>query len=63
MKTIIIGGFSGIAQEIIKSLEKEKNEIVYTYNETYLKKLQKFKGYKLDISSIKSIDDFQKKKM
>ena len=62
MKTIIIGGFSGIAEEIIKSLEKRKNEIVYTFNNTYSKKFKKFKGYKLDISSTKSIDDFSKKK-
>ena len=55
-------GFSGIAQRSSNLSKRKKNEIVYTYNETYLKKLQKFKGYKLDISSIKSIDDFSKKK-
>lgn len=62
MKTIVIGGFSGIANAIIKKLNKKNNEIIYTYNRTFSENLKKFKGFKLDIASIKSIDNFSKNK-
>ena len=60
MKTIIVGGFSGIAQGIIKSLDKDKDSIIYTYNSTFSKKLNKFRGFKLKKKKKKSIDKFSK---
>ena len=62
MKTIIIGGFSGIGLKIIDLLEKDRNEIIYTYNSSFSTKLKKYKGFKLNISSLESIDNFVKQK-
>ena len=58
MKTIVIGGFSGIGNEVIKYLNKKKSKIIYTYNLTNSNKLKSFRGFKLNIFSKKSINEF-----
>ena len=48
MKTIVIGGFSGIGNEVIKYLNKKKSKIIYTYTSTNSNKLKSFRGFKLN---------------
>ena len=62
MKYIFIAGASDIGEEIINSLSKSKNKIIYTYRNSKLKKNHNINAHKLDIADRDEIKNFVKNK-